>query len=120
LANEGLYSDYVVRLRDFMQANDRMGTVFSSASSVFRCMQNFGLTQWLLGASSCVFPGALPVIEEMVNQILQSAFLKIVLSVQPSSALSALVKGDAAIAEVFGELVHGGFLTSNVIMSACV
>jgi hypothetical protein len=83
-------------------------------------MQNFGLTQWLLGASSCVFPGALPTLEGIVHQMLQSAFLKIVLSAQTTSALSALVNGDAAIAEVFGELVHGGFLTSNVILSAYV
>jgi len=55
-------------------SNDRMSTIFSSASSTFKCMANFGLTQWILGASSAVFPGALPTIDDQQAAIL--AWLK--------------------------------------------
>ena len=52
-----------------------MGTTFTNnGASTYQCMQNFPLTQWLAGASACVFPGAYPNIEGAQASI--KAFIK--------------------------------------------
>lgn len=58
------------RLRHCCHINHRMGTTFTNnGASTYQCMQNFQLTQWLAGASACVFPGAYPNIEAAQGSI---------------------------------------------------
>ena len=86
-------------------------------------MANFGLTQWILGASSAVFPGALPQIDASQAAIMQylkeaqsSPFTRIALSavsvVAPS--LGKLIQSGGDLSATYQDLGKQGLLTSNV------
>jgi hypothetical protein len=100
-----------------------MSSVFSSATSTFKCMTNFGLTQWLLGASSAVFPGALPqidatqgAIKQYIKDAQKSPFIKF--SIQAVSkvapAFEDMLKNGGDIGPQYQDLGKQGLLTANV------
>jgi len=87
-------------------------------------MANFGLTQWILGASSAVFPGALPQLDTYSDVIIawikdaQSSFwMKPVLAVinKVSPELGELVYSkNPNPSATFQKIASKGYLTSNV------
>jgi hypothetical protein len=110
-------------LPPFEISDERMSTVFSSATSTFKCMTNFGLTQWLLGASSAVFPGALPTVDATQATIIQyikdsqkSPFVKFALSAVSKIApsLAEVLKNGGDLSAAYQDLGKQGLLTANV------
>lgn len=100
-----------------------MSTVFSSATSTFKCMTNFGLTQWILGASSAVFPGALPTVDATQATIIQfikdsqkSPFVKFALSAvsKIAPAFGEVLKNGGDLSAAYQDLGNKGLLTANV------
>lgn len=91
-------------------------------------MANFGLTQWLLGASSAVFPGALPQIDasqaailKALQQAQKSPFTRIALSAVSAIApsLAKLIKSGGDISATYQDLGKQGLLTANVAPLPC-
>jgi hypothetical protein len=87
-------------------------------------MANFGLTQWILGASSAVFPGALPQIDASQAAILKalqeaqnSPWTRIALSAVSTIApsLGKLIKSGGDLSATYQDLGKQGVLTSNVL-----
>lgn len=87
-------------------------------------MANFGLTQWILGASSAVFPGALPSIDAAqpaINQWLKEARgsiwmnvgLGAISAVSPSFA-KVLGSSNPDLNSAYQDLGAKGLLTANV------
>jgi hypothetical protein len=101
-----------------------MGTTFASATSTLKCMVNFGLTQWILGASSAVFPGALPTIDAQKAAITawlqnarQSFWTRTALSTlgKLNPDLNALLNGNNPdFSGAYQKLGSQGLLTANV------
>jgi hypothetical protein len=93
-------------------------------------MANFGLTQWILGASSAVFPGALPQIDASQAAILKalqeaqnSPWTRIALSAVSTIApsLGKLIKSGGDLSATYQDLGKQGVLTANVLSpSPCV
>ena len=86
-------------------------------------MTNFGLSQWLLGASSAVFPGALPQIDasqaailEALRRAQKSPFTRIALSAVSTIApsLGKPIKNGGDLSATYQDLGKQGLLTSNV------
>ena len=87
-------------------------------------MSNFGLTQWILGASSAVFPGALPQIDASQAAILKalqeaqnSPWTRIALSAVSTIApsLGKLIKNGGDLSATYQDLGKQGVLTANVL-----
>ena len=87
-------------------------------------MANFGLTQWILGASSAVFPGALPQIDASQAAILKalqeaqnSPWTRIALSAVSTIApsLGKLIKSGGDLSATYQDLGKQGVLTANVL-----
>ena len=105
---------------------EMMGTVFQSVTSTFKCMANFGLTQWILGASSAVFPGALPAIDAAqpaINQWLKEARKSIwmniglgVVSALSPSFEKVLGSSNPDVSGAYQDLGAQGLLTANVFI----
>lgn len=103
----------------------RMSTLFSSASSTYKCMTNFALTQWILGASSCVMPGAGPTIDSSQAGMLawlknpnKSPFMKVAMSAISMVAgdLDKYINGEFTdIKALYQGLLNKGLLTANVL-----
>lgn len=89
-------------------------------------MANFGLTQWILGASSAVFPGALPAIDAAqpaINQWLKEARKSIwmniglgVVSALSPSFEKVLGSSNPDVSGAYQDLGAQGLLTANVFI----
>lgn len=86
-------------------------------------MTNFGLAQWILGASSAVFPGALPEIDasqaaivQAIKQAQNSPFTRIALNAVSAIApsLGKLIENGGDLSATYQDLGNQGLLTSNV------
>jgi hypothetical protein len=87
-------------------------------------MTNFGLTQWLLGASSAVFPGALPQIDasqalitRYIEENTKSIFMKIALGAVSKvvpSLTNFVERARTDASKLYQDLGKEGQLTANV------
>jgi len=103
----------------------RMGTVFSDANSVSKCMQNFALTQWIAGASAAVFPGALPQIDaaqDSIRQWIKNLYssiwgqiaIGVISGVFPPTQSIIRDIDSANLGAAYQDLSNRGLLTANV------